>query len=205
MPLMIELHRTIVIIISPFIIILGIFNLLQTKRDYQWNQCRSKSTSAACLFYHDIYIALAAYSAWFSTWPLLNEDSNLELHLLLYIIGFSIAISSLVIYAMYAFKMQSILRAMGRRPDKLITEGIFNKSRNPQSLARAIGLIALAIWGRSLYSLFLAFLWISINHPYILIEERFLNAIFGDTYLNYCSITPRYCGLLTPIKRLIKK
>ena len=121
------------------------------------------------------------------------------------IIGFFIAIVSLVIYAMYAFKMRSMLRAMGRTPDKLIMEGIFNKSRNPQSLARTIGLIALGIWGRSFYSLFLAFLWIAINHPYILIEERFLEVVFGDQYLNYCSLTPRYCGLLTPIKRLIKK
>lgn len=202
---MIELHRTIVMIISPFIVSLGIFTIFKTRRDYQWNQCRSKSTSAACLFYHDTYIAITAYSAWFCTWPLLNENTYLELHLLLYIIGFLIAIASLVIYAMYALKIKSILRAMGRKPDKLVTEGIFNKSRNPQSLARAIALIALGIWGRSFYSLFLALLWISINHPYILIEERFLEVIFGDQYLEYCSLTPRYCGLLNPIKKLVKK
>ena len=202
---MIELHRTIAMIISPFIISLGILTVLKTRRDYQWNQCRSKSTSAACLFYHDIYVAITAYSAWFSTWPLFNEVIYLEWHLLLYSIGFLIAIGSLVIYAMYVFKIQSILRAMGRRPDKLITEGIFNRSRNPQSLARAIGLIAIGIWGRSFHALFLALVWISINHPYILIEERFLEGIFGDHYLEYCQLTPRYCGLLTPIKKLIKK
>lgn len=202
---MIEFHRTIVIFISPFIIGLGIFTLFQTRRDYQENYRRSKCTSAACLVYHDVYIGLAAYSAWFSTWPLLNEEMYFHLHLLLYVIGCAIAFASLVIYAMYVFGIKSILRAMGRRPDELITRGIFNKTRNPQSLARAIGLIALGIWGRSFHSIFLAFFWISINHPYILVEEKFLEAIFGDKYLEYCSLTPRYFGLLPPIKKLIKK
>ena len=160
---MIELHRTIVIFISPFIIGLGILTLFQTKRDYQENHCRSKYTSAACLIYHDVYIGLVAYSAWFSTWPLFNEDMYFQLHLLFYVIGSVIAFVSLVIYAMYVFGIKSILRAMGRKPDELITEGIFNKTRNPQSLARALALIAFGIWGRSFHSLFLALL-LSLIH-----------------------------------------
>ena len=105
---------------------------------------------------------------------------------------------------MYLFKMKSFKRALGRNPDRLVTEGIYNKSRNPQSFARALGLIGLGIWGRSFHALFLALVWVVINHPFILIEENFLVAIFGKGYLKYCSETPRYCGILSPIKKLVK-
>ena len=202
---MYDLYRNIIIIISPLIIGLGILILFLTKRDYRGHQHRSKCTSMLCLVYHEMYVGLTSCSAWFSAWPFFIEYKYLNIHLFFYSLGGLLTLISISIYLIYLVTMKSFKRALGRNPDKLVTEGIYNKSRNPQSFARALGLIGLGIWGRSFHALFLALVWILINHPFILIEENFLVAIFGKNYLEYCSATPRYCGILPPIKKLSKK
>jgi len=197
----VQLHRSIVIAISPIVIIIGICATIKTRKNYEYNQKRSKITSTFCLLYHDGFVAIASYSTWFSTWPFFDEVSFYEMHLFFFTLGASIGFASIIIYVMYLFKIESVPRALGFTPDKLVTDGIFRKSRNPQSLARNIGLISLGLCGRSFYSLLLAIFWIVINHFYILNEEKFLEIIFGDNYLGYCSFTPRYCGILTSLKK----
>jgi len=199
----IRLHRNVAILISPLVIIIGIYSILKTKKNYECNQKRSKITSILCLLYHNGFVAIVSYSAWFSTWPFFDESSYFEMHLLFFTFGASTGFISIIIYGLYLFKIESISRALGFIPDILITDGIFHTSRNPQSLARNIGLISLALCGRSYYSLLLAIIWISTNHIYILNEEKFLEMIFGKEYLEYCSFTPRYCGMLSPLKKSI--
>jgi protein-S-isoprenylcysteine O-methyltransferase Ste14 len=93
---------------------------------------------------------------------------------------------------MYILQIKSIPRAMGLNSDKLITGGIFSISRNPQSVARGIGLIGIGIMGRSFFTLYLALIWILINHITILVEEKYLEEIFGELYIKYMALTPRY-------------
>ena len=195
-----QFHRSIAIAISPIIIFIGIYSNMKTKKNYECNQKRSTITSIFCLLFHDGLVGIASYSAWFSTWPFFDEISFFEMHLFFFTLGAFIGLVSIIIYVMYLFKIESVPRALGFTPDKLVTEGIFSKSRNPQSLARGIGLISLGLCGRSFYSLLLAMIWIVINHYYILIEEDYLENIFGKIYLAYCSLTPRYCGILTLLK-----
>jgi protein-S-isoprenylcysteine O-methyltransferase Ste14 len=92
--------------------------------------------------------------------------------------------------------MKSVPIAIGRNSSELITEGIFKITRNPQSLSRNIGLLGVAMWGRSFFALFLAVTWIIINHINILIEEKHLESLFGVSYLEYCSSTPRYFKII---------
>lgn len=198
----IQFHRNIVTVISPIIIIIGIYSIIKTKKNYECNHKRSKITSTFCLIYHNGFVAITSYSAWFSTWPFFN--GFLEMHILFFILGASIGLACILIYVMYIFKIESVSRALGFNPDKLVTEGIFQKTRNPQSLARGIGLISLGLCGRSFYSLLLAMVWIAFNHTYILNEEKFLEVIFGKKYLEYCSLTPRYFGILSLLRKEIQ-
>lgn len=92
--------------------------------------------------------------------------------------------------------MKSFPRAIGINLDKLVTDGIYSITRNLKSLGRAIGLIGIAIMGRLYYALLLAIHWILINHFYILIEENFLESKFRESYVEYCSITPRYYKII---------
>jgi protein-S-isoprenylcysteine O-methyltransferase Ste14 len=149
-------------------------------------------TSVLCVLYHDLFVVLASYSAWYSTWPFFNLSPYFYSHLAFYIFGAISIFFSFGIYGLYLISIESVLRATGRNSDKLITEGIFSISRNPHSLAKVIGLIGLGFMGRSFFTLLLAITWIIINHFNILIEEKYLEVKFGETYLQYCSLTPRY-------------
>lgn len=102
----------------------------------------------------------------------------------------------MVFYIQYLIAMKSIPRAIELNSDELVTDGIFNINRNPQSLARVIGLIGLGIMGCSVFTLLLAIIWIIINHFNILLEEKYLEEKFGEYYRKYFSITPRYLKIV---------
>lgn len=177
--------------ITPIFLILSIYLSLKIKIEYRKYQKRLLSTSTLSLLHHDSYVGLAVFSAWYSTWPIII-DNNLFFHISLYILGSILVLIGISLYIIYLACIKSVPKAIGRDSEDLITDGIFSKSRNPQSLARAIGLIGLGIMGRSYFTLFLALFWISVNHYNILSEEELLEIKFGDLYLNYCCLTPRY-------------
>ena len=110
-------------------------------------------------------------------------------------IGFFPSIFGSIIYLLYLAGMKSIPRAVGLHSGELITDGTYKISRNPQAMSRIIGLIGISILSRSFFTLFLATLWTSFNPFSILIEEKYLEHQFGESYLKYCSLTPRYCTL----------
>lgn len=172
---------------------LGIYLIFKTKNEYRDYQKRTKSTSILCILYHDLFVGLVSYTAWMSTWPIINLNEYLIFHYTFAIIGFFPSLLGLLIYFFYMAGMKSFSRAIGLNPDELMTEGIFSISRNPQSLGRSLGLIGIGIMGRSFFTLFIAITWIIINHFYILIEEKHLKDTFGESYLQYCYLTPRYC------------
>ncbi|MHA1670548.1 MAG: methyltransferase family protein [Promethearchaeota archaeon] len=197
----VQLHRNIEIAISPIVILIGIYSIIKTKQNYESNHKRSKITSTLSVLYHNGFVAIVSYSAFFSTLPFFDESSFYGIHLFFFNLGVLIGLSSIILYVLYIFKIESVSRALGITSDKLITDGIFQKSRNPQSLARIIELISLGVCGRSFYSLLLAMFWIFFNHYNILNKEKFLEMIFGDRYLEYYSFTPRYCGILNSFKK----
>jgi protein-S-isoprenylcysteine O-methyltransferase Ste14 len=197
----VQLNRNIVILISPIFILIGIYSIFKAKKNYESHQRRSKTTSALCVLYHDGFVAIASYSAVFSTWPFFEETAFYEMNLFFFILGASIGFSSIILYILYLFKIELIARALGLNPDRLITDGIFHKSRNPGSLARTIGLFSLGLCGRSFYTLLLTLIWVILNHYYIIIEEKFLESTFGDIYMNYCSFTPRYVRIIKLLKK----
>ncbi|MFW9877313.1 MAG: methyltransferase family protein [Candidatus Thorarchaeota archaeon] len=166
--------------------------IFKTKSEYTKYQKRTRFTSILCILYHELFVGFACYTAWMSIWPFLNLSEYLFFHYTLYIIGFFPTFIGLFIYFFYMVGMKSFSRAIGLNPDELMTEGIFNISRNPQSLGRSIGLIGIGFMGRSFFTLLIAIVWIILNHFYILIEEKHLESKFGDAYLQYCFLTPRY-------------
>ncbi len=181
-----------VYVITVVFFLLGIFLLFKTKKEYGDHQKRSIFTSILAFLYHELFVGFACYTAWMNTWPIINLNENLHIHYIFAFIGFFPSFFGLLIYTIYCFRMKSFQRAIGRNPDEIVTKGIYSISRNPQSLGRSIGLIGIGIMGRSLFTLFIAITWIIINHFYILNEEKHLEDTFGDSYLQYCTSTPRY-------------
>lgn len=76
---------------------------------------------------------------------------------------------------------------------KLITEGIFKKSRNPIYLAVLIFLIGWSVyWAHWADFGILAFFVIYMNRFQIIPEERALLKLFGTEYSDYCTRVRRW-------------
>jgi protein-S-isoprenylcysteine O-methyltransferase Ste14 len=173
----------------------GIYLLFKSKKEYREYQKKTKSTSILCFSYHELYVGFACYTAWFNVWPFFDLNNYITFHLSFLFIGFFPALTGIIIYFWYLSSIKSFLRALGRNSDKLITDGIYKLSRNPQSLSKVVGFIGISIMGRSFFTLLLGITWITINHFYILNEEEYLESQFGESYQKYCTSTPRYCTL----------
>ena len=76
-----------------------------------------------------------------------------------------------------------------------MTDGIYNWSRNPQSMGWALVLAGAGLVGRSGSTLVLAVLyWVSCL-VWVPLEERVLQRRFGQTYDEYRRRVPRYVGI----------
>ncbi|MFX0024021.1 MAG: methyltransferase family protein [Candidatus Hermodarchaeota archaeon] len=187
-----KINLILVYTVTPVFFLLSLYLAFKIRHEYRNYQKRSLCTSVLCLLYHDLFVVLACYSAWYNTWPFFNLYIYFYSHLAFFIFGTIIIFFSSVIFVLYLTTIKSVVRATGLNSDKLIIEGIFSISRNPGSLGRSIGLIGLGLMGRSFFTLLLAILWISINHFNVLTEEKYLKDKFGESYQHYCNLTPRY-------------
>ncbi len=80
----------------------------------------------------------------------------------------------------------------GLRTDRLVTDGIYSWSRNPQSMGWALVLAGAGLMGRSGSALVLAALyWVSCL-VWVPLEERVLQRRFGQAYNEYRRRVPRY-------------
>jgi protein-S-isoprenylcysteine O-methyltransferase Ste14 len=80
------------------------------------------------------------------------------------------------------------------KPSKrLITHGVFARSRNPIYLAFLL-VQAGAAWalGNVLTLLAVPLTWLLLDRLQVRREERYLSATFGDDYAQYCTRTPRW-------------
>ncbi|MEY2952240.1 MAG: hypothetical protein RLZZ401_327 [Pseudomonadota bacterium] len=75
----------------------------------------------------------------------------------------------------------------------LLTSGVFALSRNPIYLGDLLVLAALVAWLGSAWNLLALPLFVAcIQALQIAPEERALQQLFGDTYLNYCARVRRW-------------
>jgi protein-S-isoprenylcysteine O-methyltransferase Ste14 len=73
-----------------------------------------------------------------------------------------------------------------KKPDRLITTGIFAYSSNPMYLGLAIASLGAALWARSLtpWAIAIAFC-IILDRWYVRFEENMMQQTFGDDYKSY--------------------
>jgi protein-S-isoprenylcysteine O-methyltransferase Ste14 len=75
----------------------------------------------------------------------------------------------------------------------IVTSGPFRLSRNPLYMALTLDFIGLSLIVNSIWGiLVLAPLLIVMHYGVILREERYLEAKFGESYRQYCSMVGRY-------------
>ena len=79
------------------------------------------------------------------------------------------------------------------RSSSLVTGGIFRLSRNPMYLALLLALLAWGLYLSNLYSLTVAMLFVPwMNRFQILPEERAMEKLYGEEFLDYQKSTRRW-------------
>ncbi len=96
----------------------------------------------------------------------------------------------LSLWAFKAFKYAG--RILGRRIDELVTWGPYRYMRNPQYVAVILILTGTTIMHRSVFILIFTILQIITFYLLVLLEERELESIFKDKYLEYKKRVPRF-------------
>jgi len=84
---------------------------------------------------------------------------------------------------------------IGLTPPVLVVTGLYKFSRNPMYLAALIAWLGWTIFYGSLTVLIaLVLLWSMFSFRVVPLEERQLEAMFGDDYLDYKRSVPRWIG-----------
>lgn len=98
-------------------------------------------------------------------------------------------------------EFRSIRRISGQDSSRLIKTGIYRWSRNPQYIGWFFILFGVSLVGRSGLALLLSSVGALLFHFYtVRMEEPYLERIYGEEYLLYMAMTPRYLGVPKPLK-----
>jgi len=172
--------------------VLAVYAILRVNRAYQNQQRLSGYTVFLVWFLYIYHTALVLLSAWFAPLRLFRPSwLSGTFGVLLLIAG--IGITSLSIY-----QFHSLSRMSGQRTDRLITSGIYTRSRNPQNLGWLSGLLGIAVIGGSLTALIFSILFCLVIHYYtVRVEEPFLKQMYGERFEKYTQATARYWGTNT--------
>lgn len=83
-------------------------------------------------------------------------------------------------------------------PSHLIIDGIFAKSRNPVYLGYFVMLLGFALANRNILAMIIPFCNLALlNFYFIPFEEKMLERIFGNEYLDYKSKVKRWFGKIS--------
>jgi protein-S-isoprenylcysteine O-methyltransferase Ste14 len=121
---------------------------------------------------------------------LTERTSFLGLPMWLRIVAFALLTASLAVF-IYSFRVLGRDNSYGAQ-DGLVTGGIYRWTRNPQNamLVVVYGCLAVAVDGAATYLLCAAMMVVYILM--VLVEEPWLEAIYGERYRRYCARVPRF-------------
>lgn len=104
-------------------------------------------------------------------------------------------VAGITLCAAGMLKFGSVRRMFGRDTSRLITDGIYAWSRNPQNVGWILAQFGIALIGRSGLALLLSTVFAAIFLVYVRYEERHLENVFGDEYRAYLQRSHRFVGL----------
>ena len=89
--------------------------------------------------------------------------------------------------------------------DGLVTSGLYRFSRNPQYTASIIGLISLSLGANSILTIVISAAMIGAYVRMALVEEDWLNHLYGAPYRDYCRETARFLDVQDLIALIERK
>lgn len=172
----------------PILGILAAWCLSRTRREYREAAQLSVSTAVGVWFLYGLHGAVTLVAA-------IETRGELPLGMGCALpVGLGLASLGIVLFAGGVVAFRSLRRMSGRDATELITSGMHRWSRNPQMVGWGLLLTGISLAGRSgLALLWTALYWLSFR-AYLPIEEAFLRQRYGEAYVHYCAMTPRYLG-----------
>jgi protein-S-isoprenylcysteine O-methyltransferase Ste14 len=157
-------------------------------REYRANVRPTSQTVAAVWLFYALHFILVVLASIVPTWSFsLPRPLALGGGLTLCAVGAVVHMSAAVAF-------RSLRRMSGLDTSRLVTEGIYSWSRNPQIVGWTLVLLGLAlVLGSTMVLLLTAVFWLSFR-LYLPLEEELLTRIFGDAYETYSKRTHRYFG-----------
>jgi len=137
-------------------------------------------------FYHLAVILSSLYAVW-----LIPIDKTLALAGGLIMIGVGV-----VTLATGMMEFRSWRRSCGQDASKLITSGIYRRSRNPQFMGCLFYLLGISLLGRSGLAFLLTGAASLVIYWYtVRLAEPYLERLYGEAYCSYKSRTARWVGV----------
>lgn len=169
------------------LVVLGAVIGHRLPREYRSRLGPSIQTVATVWAFYALHFALVVLAAVESAW-------HFSLPTLAYGGGFLLVVVGAALYLSAAAAFHSLERMSGLDTKRLVTEGIYRWSRNPQTVGWALVLVGLGLVRESAMVLILAIVfWLSFR-LYLPLEEELLGRVFGDAYEMYVRRTHRYFG-----------
>ena len=134
-----------------------------------------------------VWLLGCLFATWLSPWPLPTGR-----HAAAGVVLLALA-AVLTLAALVSFLAARTTFVPRRKPDALITSGVFRLTRNPIYLADLLVLAGFALfWGKALGLLLLPVLFLVLKYRFILGEEARLRAVFGPEFEAYAARTRRW-------------
>lgn len=172
------------------VVLCGAYASWRVRRECIVDERLSVGTTILVWVVDFLHAGLMGYVAWHGLWPV-----SLPLGVAL-LVGSTLVVTGLEIVGAGIRALQSLSRMPGRDEDHLVTTWIYRWSRNPQNTGWILALTGVSVFRQSALALILVGLCIILIHAYLrFVEDPHLTRMFGPTYQQYRSRTPRYLGI----------
>jgi len=179
---------TIVALTLVALTLLGVVCRRMLARDRELVGRTSNLTSKLIWITYVGFTSLVAGVAWQGVWPLdLPQGMISAIGAVCLVLGLALVVAGLTAFS-------SLARATGRDQSRLTCSGVYRWTRNPQNVGWALGLLGIALLGRSGLALMLAAAFWLLFWAYLPTEEKHLERLFGDEWRAYAASTPRFFG-----------
>lgn len=165
----------------------ALWSLLRMRGEF--GRVRSSASALGVWVIYLLHLAIVIVSAVRMLWPV---PIPLELAL---VAGGVLLAGGVTLCAAGMWKFGSVRRMFGRDHSRLITEGIYAWSRNPQNVGWILAQFGISLMGRSGLALLMSAVFAVIFLVYVRYEERHLENVFGDEYREYLRRSHRFVGL----------
>ncbi|MFQ6059217.1 MAG: methyltransferase family protein [Anaerolineae bacterium] len=173
----------------PVIVLLAVYLLWKVQGEYKTQGKLSAQTALGVWVVYLLHAGLTGFTAWHAFWPFpIGKTVSVAIGGVFLFFGLALSVAGIITF-------RSFKRMSGLEANKLVTSGIYRWSRNPQNVGWGLVLLGIALIGRSAIALILVALFGLVLHVYlVLVEEEYLEQVFGEEYRRYRSRTSRYLG-----------